>query len=41
MVEDSAFICVKPVCVCRLVAWIRDNKTQSLNSDRSREEMMA
>lgn len=41
MVEDSTFICRKPVCVWRLVAWIRVNTVQLLNSGRMREEMIA
>lgn len=41
MVDDSVFICGKPVCVWRLTPWIQVNTTQPLNSDRSQEEMIA
>lgn len=41
MVEDSAFICGKLVCVWRSTAWILVNAAQLLNSDRSLEEMIA
>ena len=40
MVEDSAFICEKPVCVWRLTAWIQVNTAQPLNSDLNQEEMI-
>lgn len=40
MVEDSAFICGKLVCVWRSMAWILVNTAQLLNSDRSPEEMI-